>query len=64
MCFALFLGTRTPAPLIPFSEERAAFFTERPAGERVPPPGAITLPHITCVGSDEEKPRYVSALFL
>jgi hypothetical protein len=53
MCFALFLGTRTPAPLIPFSRKRPAFFTELAAGERVPPPGALTLPHVTYVGSDE-----------
>jgi hypothetical protein len=53
MCFALFLGTRTPAPLIPFAKECPAFFTELPFGGRVPPPGAFTLPHITYVGSDE-----------
>jgi hypothetical protein len=53
MCFALLLGTRTPAPLIAFSKERPAFFTELASGERVPPPGAFPLPHVAYVGSDE-----------
>lgn len=53
MCFALYLGTQLPAPVIPCSAERPIFHTEACSGEWLPHREKFSLPCITVIGSDQ-----------